>query len=37
VSESEVDRLLNGLTAKNVHGAVIGQLIEGDAGSIQVV
>jgi len=37
VSESEVDRLLGGLKRKNVHGAVIGELIEGEAGSIVVV
>jgi len=36
VSEGEVARLLSELAGKNVHGAVIGQLIEGDAGSILV-
>jgi selenide, water dikinase len=37
VPESEVERLLTALRGKNVPGAVIGQLIEGEAGSIMVV
>jgi selenide, water dikinase len=35
--DTEVDRLLDALNGKNASGAVIGQLIEGDAGSILVV
>ena len=37
VPETEVDRLLSALTAKRVTGVVVGQLTEGDAGSIVVV
>jgi selenide,water dikinase len=37
VPGNEVDRLLRALTVKGVTGVVIGQLTEGDAGSIQVV
>ena len=37
VPEPEVERLLNALTAKGVTGVAIGQLTEGDAGSIVVV
>jgi selenide, water dikinase len=37
ISESELDRLLGELTRKNVPGAVIGELIDGEAGSILVV
>jgi selenide,water dikinase len=37
VPGNEVDRLLGALTVKGVAGVVIGQLTEGDAGSIQVV
>jgi len=37
VPESAVDRLLSALQERNASGAVIGQLIEGEAGSILVV
>jgi selenide,water dikinase len=37
VPESELDRLLRALTGKGVAGVVVGQLLEGDAGSILVV
>jgi selenide,water dikinase len=37
VPEKELDRLLSALEARRVPGAVIGQLTEGEAGSIQVV
>ncbi|HXO58953.1 MAG TPA: selenide, water dikinase SelD [Candidatus Acidoferrum sp.] len=37
VPETDVDRLLSALTAKGVTGVVVGQLIEGNAGSIVVV
>ena len=37
VAESELDRLLSALTGKRVAGVVVGQLTEGDAGSILVV
>jgi selenide,water dikinase len=37
VPEGDVDRLLAGLQGKNVPGAVIGELIEGEPGSILVV
>jgi selenophosphate synthase len=37
VPGSEVDRLLSALDGKRVTGVVVGQLTEGDAGSILVV
>jgi hypothetical protein len=37
VPEREVERLLGSLTQKKVSGAVVGQLTEGEAGSILVV
>jgi len=37
VSDSELDRLLGALQEKSVTGVVVGQLTEGDAGSILVV
>jgi selenide,water dikinase len=37
VPEREVERLLRSLTQKKVLGAVVGQLTEGEAGSILVV
>jgi selenide,water dikinase len=37
VPDDEVERLLKALTAKRVTGVVVGQLTEGDPGSIVVV
>ena len=37
VPSGEVDRLLSALDTKRVTGVVIGQLTEGDPGSIQIV
>jgi selenide,water dikinase len=37
VPEKELDPLLRALEARRVPGAVIGQLTQGEAGSIQVV
>jgi selenide,water dikinase len=37
VPETEVERLLSALRAKRVTGVVVGELMEGDPGSIVVV
>jgi selenide,water dikinase len=37
VAAGELDRLLGSLESKKVPGAVVGELVEGEAGSILVV